>query len=54
MEKRSTIEIRFIFCTKFVMCITLSDTKAVFMRVKGMERNIVIKNEHIYLKKESD
>ena len=28
--------------------------KAVFMRVKGMERNIVIKNEHIYLKKESD
>ena len=28
--------------------------KAVFMRVKGMERKIVIKNEHIYLKKESD
>jgi len=38
LEKRSTIEIRFIFCTKFVMCITLSDTKAVFMRVEGTER----------------
>ncbi len=29
---------RFIFCTKFVMCITLSDTKAVFMWVEGTER----------------
>lgn len=40
LGKRSTIEIRFIFCTEFVMCITLSDTKAVFMRVEGTERFI--------------